>query len=104
LSIWNLPARLWSGARSIEDLLTLHKETRTALDVVNARLSALEQRMTLLEAGQGQVISKSRAAAGMAATGMASSIIADVVTRITRLEMRQDDGQSACRRRKRLQG
>jgi len=50
LSIWDLPARLWSGARSIEDLLTLHKETRTALDVVNARLSALEQRMTHLEA------------------------------------------------------
>jgi cytidylate kinase len=51
----------------------------------------LEHRMTHLEAGQGQVIIDARAAAGMAATGMASSIIADVVTRVTRLEMRQGE-------------
>jgi len=38
------------------------------------------------------VISEARAAAGMAATAMGSSIIADVVTRVTRLEMRQDEG------------
>jgi hypothetical protein len=37
--------------------------------------------MTHLEAGQRQLITEARAAAGMAATGLAGSVISDVVTR-----------------------
>jgi hypothetical protein len=49
--------------------------------------------MTHLEAGQEQLIMEAKAAAGIAATGLASSVVSDVVTRITRLEMRQDEIQ-----------
>jgi hypothetical protein len=44
--------------------------------------------MTQLEAGQGQLITEARAAAGAAATGLAGAVISDVVTRLTRAEMR----------------
>jgi outer membrane lipoprotein SlyB len=49
--------------------------------------------MTHLEAGQGQLITEAKAAAGIAATGLAGSVISEVVTRVTRIEMRQDDIQ-----------
>jgi hypothetical protein len=49
--------------------------------------------MTRLEASQEQLITEAKAAAGVAATGLASSVISDVVTRITRIEMRQDEIQ-----------
>ncbi len=45
--------------------------------------------MTHLKASQGQIIAEARAAAGMAATDLAGSVISDVVTRLTRLEMQQ---------------
>ncbi|MCB8876427.1 hypothetical protein [Acidisoma silvae] len=47
--------------------------------------------MTHLEAGQGQLITEARGAAGAAATALAGSVISDVVTRVTRIEMRQED-------------
>ena len=49
--------------------------------------------MTHLEAGQGQLIIEAKAAAGIAATGLAGSVISDVVTRVTRIKARQDDIQ-----------
>jgi hypothetical protein len=61
------------------------------LETIEGRLHRLEDRMTHLEAGQGQIITEAKAAAGIAATGLASSVISDVVTRVTRIEMRQDD-------------
>jgi len=92
VAVWDIPAKLWTFERKIEKLFALQDETEAALKPMNGRLSALELRMMHLEAGLGQVITEVRAAAGMAATGMASAIIADVVTRVTRLEMRQDEG------------
>ncbi len=70
-------------------MLELQTKTHSALELIDTLLRALEDRMTHLEAGQGQMISEARAAAGIAATGFASSIVSDVVTRITRLEMQQ---------------
>jgi hypothetical protein len=49
--------------------------------------------MTHLEAAQEQLITEAKAAASVAATGLASSVISDVVTRVTRIEMRQEDIQ-----------
>ena len=63
------------------------------MEAIEGRLRNLEDRMTHLEAGQGQLITEAKAAAGIAATGVASSVISDVVTRVTRLEMRQDESQ-----------
>ena len=93
MSVWDVPARLWSLARKVEDLLDLQNKTRIALEAIETRLHALEDRMVHLEAGQGQHITEARAAAGVAATGLAGSVISDVVTRVTRIEMLQDDIQ-----------
>jgi hypothetical protein len=93
VAVWDLPARLWTVARKIEELLELQSKTRVALEAIEGRLRNLEDRMTHLEAGQGQLITEAKAAAGIAATGVASSVISDVVTRVTRLEMRQDESQ-----------
>ena len=93
MAVWDIPARLWTVARKIEDLLELQTKTREALEKLDARLRAVEDRMTHLEAGQEQLITEAKAAAGVAATGLASSVISDVITRITRVEMRQDDIQ-----------
>jgi hypothetical protein len=93
VAVWDVPARLWTVARKIEDLLELQTKTREALEKLDGRLRAVEDRMTRLEAGQKQLITEAKVAASVAATGLASSVVSDAVTRITRLEMRQDDIQ-----------
>jgi hypothetical protein len=93
LPIWSSVSAAWKIARTVEGLLELQTKTTTALEAIEARLHHLEDRMTHLEAGQGQLVTEARSAAGAAATGLTGSIISDVVTRITRLEMRQDDIQ-----------
>lgn len=50
----------------------------------------LEDRMTHLEAGQGQLIAEAKGAASSAASMVASAVISEVVTRVTRMEMRLD--------------
>jgi vacuolar-type H+-ATPase subunit I/STV1 len=93
MAVWDVPARLWTVARKIEDLLEFQAKTREVLEKLDVRLRAVEDRMTRLEAGQEQLITEAKAAAGMAATGLAGSVISDVVTRITWIEMRQDEIQ-----------
>ena len=78
--------RAWTFARKIEDLLELQQKTSESLAIIDQRLKALEDRMTRIEARQEQVFTEAR----NAATVMASGIIADAVTRITRLEGRAD--------------
>lgn len=84
-------AKLWTFARKVEDLLALQAETSAALTGIDGRLKLLEDRMTHLEADRGQMITEAKAAAGMAAAAIASNIVSDAITRITRLEMRQPD-------------
>jgi hypothetical protein len=88
--ILDLPSRLWRLGRQVEDLLGLQAETRKALELVDTRLRALEDRMTHLEANQGQLIVEARAAASAASTAVTGAVISDVVTRLTRLEDRAD--------------
>jgi BMFP domain-containing protein YqiC len=71
MAVWDIAARLWTIARQFEELLKLQAQTRTALEAIEDRLRALEDRMTRLEAGQGQLITEAKAAAGIAATGLA---------------------------------
>jgi uncharacterized protein YceH (UPF0502 family) len=73
-------------ARKLEDLFSLHNKVEISLQIVNERLGALEDRMLRLETGQGQVFAEAR----NTATVMASNVISDAVTRITRLEGRTD--------------
>jgi phage shock protein A len=81
--------RLWKLARTVEDLLQLQTQTREALEVIDERLRALENRMTRLEANQEQLVVQAQAAAGAAATALAGAVISDTVTRLTRLEERE---------------
>ena len=46
--------------------------------------------MTHLEANQAQLIVEARAAASAASTAVTGGVISDVVTRLTRLEMRAE--------------
>lgn len=93
MAVWDVPSRLWTIARKVEEVLELQTSTRSALEAIESRLRAIEDRMTYLESGQGQVVTEARAAAGIAATGLASSVIPDVVTRITHVEMQQEGFQ-----------
>ena len=91
MALWDVPARLWAIGRKLEMLLEFQSSTRLALEAIDLRLRAVEDRMTRLEAGQGNLLTETKAAAGLAAAGLASSIISDVVTRVTRLEMRREE-------------
>jgi hypothetical protein len=90
LPVLSALSQVWKLARKVEDLLDLQTKTRTALEAIDAHLLSVEDRMTHLEAGQGQLITEAMAAAGTAATALAGSIISDVVTRVTRIEMQQE--------------
>jgi hypothetical protein len=74
--------RLWTLARKLEQLFSLHGKVEVSLQIVDERLRALEDRMLKLETEQGRVFTEAR----NAATVMASNVISDAVTRITRLE------------------
>ena len=82
--------RVWTLARKVEDLLGLQTEVRQALQIIDERLKGLEDRMLRLEADERQVVTEARSAATAASTVVASAVISDTVTRITRLEARAD--------------
>jgi phage shock protein A len=83
-------ARLWQVARKIEELFTLHAKVEGSLLVIDQRLKALEDRMLRLESEQTQIVTEARSAATAASTMLAGAVIAEAVTRITRLEGRAD--------------
>jgi hypothetical protein len=88
----SIPATLWSLGRRLETLLASQRQTAEALDEVYERLCALEDRMIRLEASQGQLVVEARAAASAAATAMVGTVLSDVITRLTRIEMRLGEG------------
>jgi hypothetical protein len=88
--IIDIARTLWSLARNVEDLLGFQGQLRVGLDEVNSRLRNLEDRMTHLEANQRQIIVEAQAA-GAASTAVSGAVISDVVTRLTRMEMRAEE-------------
>jgi hypothetical protein len=90
-------SQIWHFARRIDDLFKLQEKTEETVgqmdervealeSTLDRRLRAIEDRLTKLEAEQTQVISEARGAATAAATLIASSVISDAVTRVTRVE------------------
>jgi hypothetical protein len=59
---------------------------KDALAAIDERLRSVEDRLTRIEAEQDQVISEAKSAATGAATMIASAVIFDAVTRVTRIE------------------
>ncbi|MBV9784895.1 MAG: hypothetical protein JO264_13880 [Acidisphaera sp.] len=82
--------RLWQFGRQIEELLGLQTEVRQSITVIEERLKALEDRFLRLESEQAQIVTEARSAATASATMVASAVISDAVTRLTRLEGRAD--------------
>jgi hypothetical protein len=82
--------RLWSIARKVEELFELHGKVRDSLKLIEERLRALEDRMIRLETEQAQIITEAKTAATAASTIIVGNVIADTVTRLTRLEGRAD--------------
>jgi len=93
VQFWEVFRWFWTVAEKIEELTTLQKRMDRSLREIDDRLRLLENRIIHLEADRSQLVTEARAAAGVAGTNMASIIVSDVVTRITRLEMRHDDLQ-----------
>lgn len=79
-------SNLWTFARRVEDLFSLHQEVKASLEVLDDRLRALEDRVLKLEGGHGQMLTEARNAAVV----MASGVITEAVTRLTRLEGRTE--------------
>jgi uncharacterized coiled-coil protein SlyX len=91
MAFWDLPQQFWAIARKFDELLSLQKRTEKSVDAILERLHALELRVIQREADRGQMITEAKAAAGVAASGVASMIVSDAITRITRLEIRLAD-------------
>jgi hypothetical protein len=72
------------------------KDKHGGLDAAQ-RLKALEDRLAQLESDQKQLLAEARSAA----TAIASAVISDAVTRITRLEGRAEQPERRKQRRKR---
>jgi len=87
----DLPGRLWALGRTVEELLKFQGQTREVLEAVDRRLRALEDRMIHLEAGQTHLVTEARAASSAAASAVAGAMLSDVVTRLTRMEMRAEE-------------
>lgn len=94
MSVFDIPARLWTLARKVEDLLAFQVKMKESLEALDARLRALETKMVRFEAEQSQLITTAQAAANVAASAVASAVISDIVTRVTRVEMLQSGLQS----------
>lgn len=90
MRVLDLPGRLWSLGRKVEELLALQRTTREALEAVETRLRTVEDRLLVLESGQQQLVVEARAAAGAASTAITGAVISDIVSRVTRVEMRTE--------------
>jgi hypothetical protein len=79
--------RIWRLARQDEDLFALEVKVREGTELVEQRLRALEDRLTRLEAREGQMLTAAGAAATATASAVSSAVISDAITRVTRLEV-----------------
>jgi hypothetical protein len=83
-------ARLGGLGPKVEELFELRVTTAQALTSVEKRPRAIEDRMLRLASVGEQTMLETRAAAGAASTVVAGAIVSEIVTRVTRLEMRTD--------------
>jgi hypothetical protein len=83
-----LPAlgQIFQFARDTQDLYKLHETVKEMISALDSRLRIVEDRLLRLEAEQGQMVSEAKTAATGAATIIASAVISDAVTRVTRVE------------------
>jgi len=81
-SLW----QLFKFARDTQDLYHLHVTMKETVSALDDRLRTVENRIIRMEAEQGQVVSEAKSAATGAAALIASAVVSDAVTRVTRVE------------------
>jgi hypothetical protein len=87
-AIWDVGGRVLALVRRVEDLFKLQAKLGDSIVVVEQRLRAIEDRLLKMEADGPQLISEARSAASAAATAMSGAALNDVVTRLTRVEVK----------------
>ena len=80
--------RLLTLVRQVDRLFELQGKVDASLEIIEERLRAIEDRLLRMEAEGPHVVTEARAAAGVAATAMSGAALNDVVTRLTRVEIR----------------
>ena len=100
-AIWDVGSKIFALARRVEELLALQSKMTASLDIIEQRLCAVEDRLLRIEAEGPHLMNEARGAAGAAATAMSSAALNDVVTRLTRVEVKLEglDAGSPTRRR-----
>jgi len=81
-------ARFLTLVRRVDQLFTLQTKVEESLDLIEQRLRAVEDRLLRIEAEAPQLIDAARAASSVAATSISSAALNDVVTRLTRVEVK----------------
>jgi Holliday junction resolvasome RuvABC endonuclease subunit len=88
-AIWDAGARFLTLVRRVDKLFTLQTKVEESLDLIEQRLRAVEDRLLRIEAEAPQLITEARGAASVAATAMSGAALNDVVTRLTRVEIKR---------------
>jgi hypothetical protein len=78
--------QIFKFARDTQDLYKPHETVKATIMALDGRLRTVEDRLIRLEAEQGQIVTEAKCAAVGAATMIASAVISDAVTRVTRIE------------------
>ena len=79
---------LWRGLRHVERLLELEKKHGTLIERLDQRLEQLTERVQLLEVREEVLITRAQAAAGTAASGVASQHVSDLARLVGGLDER----------------
>jgi len=80
--------QLLTALRSLDRLLTLETKHGAAIERLAGEIDKLKDRVTRLETREEVVITEAKAAAGVAASGVAMHSVADLARRIGTLEER----------------
>jgi hypothetical protein len=95
-SVWDAGARLLTLVRRVDQLFTLQTKVDASIDIIEQRLRAIEDRLLKIEAEGPRLVTEARSAASAAATAMSSAALNDMVTRLTRVEVKPEsiDGRA----------
>jgi hypothetical protein len=87
-AIFDAGGRMFTLARRVEELVTLQAKVDATVEAMELRLRAIEDRLLRAENTGPNLITEARSAASAAATAMSGAALNDVVTRLTRVEIR----------------
>ena len=86
--VWDIGTRFLTLVRRVDRLFELQTRVDASLDIPDQRLRAVEDRLLRLESEGPHLITEARSAASAAATAMSAAALSDLVTRLTRVEVR----------------